>query len=68
MPHGMHPIPATAMSAVEGPLAIGADSFLAGFHPLALLLSRYLEHTVLISRVINPAIYTVIDPPWGMVI
>ena len=50
MPHGMHPIPATAMSAVEGLLAIGPDSFLAGFHPLPLLLSRYPEHTALSRR------------------
>ena len=50
MPHGMHQIPATAMSAVEGLLAIGLDSFLAGFHLLPLLLSRYPEHTALSRR------------------
>ena len=29
---------------------------------------QYLNLWVSISRVIDPAIYTVIDPPWGMVI
>ena len=33
MPHGMHPIPATAMSAVEGLLAIVPGTFLVGFQP-----------------------------------
>ena len=50
MPHGMHPIPATAMSAVEGLLAIGPDSFLVGFHPLPILLPHYPEHTALSRR------------------
>ena len=46
MPHGMHPIPATAMSAVEGLLAI----VLSRVHPLPNSTYSYSKRTALSKR------------------